>query len=117
MNGPRATGLGLAVLALLVTSLTTAKDDWHKVATLTAGGQAKEVTVNRDARTVRITAESGTVVVNTVVVREGAKTTPHPVTAKLTAKAHHDIDLGTKTRITGLRISDGDKGTYTVSVK
>ena len=28
-----------------------------------------------------------------------------------------DIELGAKVHITGLRISDGDKGTYTVYVK
>jgi hypothetical protein len=114
MSGYRA--LGLAV-CLMLAGITTADDDWTKVATLTAGGKAKEVAVNRDVSTVRFTADSGTVVLNTVVVREGAKATPHRVAIKLNAKDSRDYDLGAKVHVTGLRISDSDKGTYTVYVK
>jgi hypothetical protein len=101
----------------MVAGIAIADDEWHKVATLTAGGKAKEVPVNRDVSSVRFTADSGTVVLNTVVVREGAKATPHRVAIKLTAKNSRDYDLGAKTHVTGFRISDSDKGTYTVYVK
>jgi hypothetical protein len=114
MSGYRVLGL---VVCLMLASIATADDGWHRVATLTADGKAKEVPVNRDVSTLRFTVDRGTVVLNTVVVREGAKTTPYPIAIKLTAKEHRDYDLAAKVHVTGLRISDSDKGTYTVSVK
>jgi hypothetical protein len=114
MSGYRVLGL---VVCLMLASIATTDDGWHKVATLTASGKAKEVPVNRDVSTVRFTVDSGTVVLNTVVVREGAKTTPHRVAIRLTAKDSRDYELGAKVHVTGLRISDSDKGTYTVYVK
>jgi hypothetical protein len=114
MSGYRI--LSLAV-CLMLAGIATASDDWHKLATLTASGKAKEVPVNREVSAVRFTVDSGTVVLNTVVVREGAKATPHRVAIKLNATESRDYDLGAKLHVTGLRISDSDKGTYTVYVK
>ncbi|MCE9614361.1 MAG: hypothetical protein K8T26_08795 [Lentisphaerae bacterium] len=108
---------GIVAALFLVAGMAQAKSDWHKVADLTTGGDAKEVAVNREVSKVRIVSESGTVVINTVVVRVGAQKTPHTVGARLAEKEDREIELGSKQNITGLRISDSGKGTYSVYVK
>jgi len=90
---------------------------FKRVAELTAGGDAKEVAVNERVRTVRIQGVSGTVTVNTLVVRDGAARRSIPVTRRLSAGEHADVELGGRENVSGLRISDGGAGRYQVLIR
>ena len=92
---------------------------YSRVGSYTVGGSAKETGApsSRPIRKVRIVATSGSVIVNTVVVREGGAKTPHTLAVRLAAGESREIDLGSARRVTGLRISDGGKGTYEVQVR
>ena len=92
---------------------------YSRVGSYTAGGSAKETGApsSRPIRKVRIVATSGSVIVNTVVVREGGAKTPHTLAVRLAAGESREIDLGSARNVTGLRISDGGKGTYEVQVR
>ena len=92
---------------------------YSRVGSYTAGGSAKETggPSSRPIRKVRIVATSGSVIVNTVVVREGGAKTPHTLAVRLAAGESREIDLGSARRVTGLRISDGGKGTYEIQVR
>ena len=59
---------------------------------------------------------SGSVAVNTVVVREGAKTTKYPLAVRLPAGETHMVELGGHRKVTGIRVSTGGKGTFDVYV-
>lgn len=104
------------VLFLMVAGAAMARD-WDKVASLNAGGEAKEVVINREISAVRLVWESGIISIQTVVVRQGAEKTPHTVAARLENKAPLEIKLAGKTQVTGFRISDGGRGVYAVYVK
>jgi hypothetical protein len=90
---------------------------FKRVAELTASGDAKEIAVNERVRTVRIYCVSGTVTVNTLVVRDGAARRSIPVTRRLSAGEHADVELGGRENVSGLRISDGGGGRYQVLVR
>jgi hypothetical protein len=107
----------ILVLALVALSATVALADWGTVAEVTAGGEAKELAVNRNIRIVQIECTEGTVIVNTVVIREGASKSPITVARAFTQGQKQDIDLGSERQVTGLRISDGGKGKYKIHAK
>lgn len=108
---------GLCVLVFLCGAVGAWADDWQKVADLTAVGDAKEVAVNKSVAEVKIRCTEGDVIINTVVVREGGKKTPHTLGLRLSKDNEHIINLGAKLNVTGLRISDGARGNYSVYVK
>lgn len=121
MNGMKS-GLVIgacAVVMMLGLMVTTARaeDDWTKIATLTAGGDAKEVSVNKEISQCKIKCTVEPVIINTFVVREGGKKTPIRVAARFTKDQEHVIDLGGKKNVTGFRISDDNRGTYEVFVR
>jgi hypothetical protein len=93
------------------------RGQWHQVASLQAGGNAKEVAVNRQTRRCLLKCVEGIVIVNTVVVREGASRTPHTVARRLNTGEEAVLDLGAKRPVTGLRISDSNRGRYSVYVE
>lgn len=112
-----ARGLALA-LAMTCAGPALAKGDWHALGDFQTGGEAKEVAVNREVSQCAIYVLEGDVIVNTLVVREGGKKTPIPVTVRLAqGQKPYVIPLGAKRLITGFRISDGARGKYCVSVK
>jgi hypothetical protein len=79
-----------------------------------AKGEAKEVKVSQAVRYCRIDVVEGTVIINTIVIREGGKKTPIKVVAKLQKDAKHVVDFGKIHNITGIRISDDSGGKYKV---
>lgn len=85
------------------------------LATLNAGGEAKEVVVNRQISRCYLELVSGTVSINTVVVRP--EKTKLPQTVRLQAGRLHMIDLGGKRAVSGFRISDNGRGVYRVIVQ
>ena len=64
-----------------------------------------------------IASTSGSVAVNTVVLREGGAKTPYPVTVRLEAGQTRTIELGGHRKATGIRVSTGGKGTFDVYVR
>lgn len=104
-------------LALAALCATTAQAGWETVAELTAGGAAKEFALNRTLRTVQIECTAGTVIVNTVTVREGPAKNSVSVGKAFAAGETRNIDLGYERSVTGLRISDGGQGRYKVNVQ
>ena len=93
------------------------KVEWQLVADVTAGGDAKELAVNRPVRVVQIECTEGTVIVNTVWVREGGAKTPITVARRFNQGEKQDIDLGNARQVTGFRISDGGKGKYKIQTQ
>ena len=93
------------------------RGDWQVVAEIPAGGDAKELAVNRSIRVVQIECTAGSVIVNTVVIREGGAKSPITVGRRFNQGERQDIDLGGERQVTGLRISDGGRGNYRVRVQ
>lgn len=106
-----------AFIFAISASFALAGSGWHKVASLDAGGEAKEVAVNRNCSVCLVKVTDGSVIINTVVVREGEKKTPHTVGARIEKGGNQEIGIGSKTYVTGFRISDDGKGHYEVYVK
>lgn len=107
----------LLVLALAATCASTALAGWETVAEAAAGGAAKEFALNRTLRTVQIECTAGTVIVNTVTVREGPAKDTVSVGKAFAAGETRNIDLGYERAVTSLRISDGGQGRYKVNVQ
>jgi hypothetical protein len=90
---------------------------WEDITTIKAGGDAKEIGVNKEIQKLKITCQEKPIIVNTVVMREGAKKTPFSLGKKFTPKEEFVLDLGGKHHVTGFRISDDLKGAYTLKVE
>lgn len=118
-NSGRMMGFVAAILGgvVLCAPDASAKSKYAQVAELTAGGDAKEVAVNKEISKCMIEVIEGSVIINTVVVREGGNKTPITVAARLEKGAKHEIALGGAKMVSGLRISDAGRGTYRVHVK
>ena len=108
--------LGAACVALPLVAAAD-KPDFDRMGEFTAVGEAKEVTIDRKCQDAMIRVMQGTVIVNTFVIREGAKTTPVKIMREMKAGDKHVIPLGERRHITGFRISDGGGGTYRVYVR
>lgn len=107
----------LTVLVALVATGVFADKAGVKVAELTAGGDAKEVAVDQPVSKVVIKCIEGSVIINTVVVRNGGESTPHKVGARINKDEVQQITVGNRVPCTGLRISDDGNGKYVVRVK
>lgn len=82
-----------------------------------AGGAVEApIPTSNTIKQVLIAATSGSVAVNTVVLREGAAKTSYTVSARLAAGETRMIELGGRRQATGLRVSTGGKGTFDVYV-
>lgn len=105
------------VLMALVSTLVWADKAGVHVGTLTAGGDAKEVAVSQPVSKVVIKCTEGSIVINTVAVRDGGNVTKHSVGSRINKDEVQQITVGDKVNCTGLRISDDGRGTYEVRVK
>ncbi len=82
-----------------------------------AGGAIEApIPTSKTIKQVLIAATSGTVAVNTMVLREGAAKTSYTVSARLAAGQTRMIELGGRHQATGIRVSTGGKGTFDVYV-
>ena len=82
-----------------------------------AGGAIEApIPTSKTIKQVLIAATSGSVSVNTMVLREGAAKTSYTVSARLAAGETRMIELGGRHQATGLRVSTGGKGTFDVYV-
>ncbi len=109
--------MGIVALGfVMATAGLVYADHWHKIAALTAGGDAKEVTVDKTISKCIIKCTSGSVIINTLVVREGAKKTPIKVVTTFTEGQDKLIEIGERRMVTGFRISDQGSGTYSITV-
>ena len=82
-----------------------------------AGGAIEApIPTSKTIKQVLIAATSGTVSVNTMVLREGAAKRSYTVSARLEAGQTRTIELGGRHQATGIRVSTGGKGTFDVYV-
>jgi hypothetical protein len=107
----------VAAAVLMGGALAARADDWKGVGEQTAGGEAKELSVDREITKIRIECVEGSVIVNTVVVRKGGQKDPHKLATRIEKGDSREITLESKTKVTGLRISDDGRGRYKVSVR
>ncbi len=109
----------LAMAAMLVLGTTTVLADWHVVADVTATdkSEAREIAVNRAIQTVRFECKSGSVIVMTMWVREGAAKTEYRVARQLAPGEKYDVELGQTRNATAFRISDKGPGRYKIGVR
>ena len=112
----------LAGLVVAGTMTVEAKSSrWHKIASLSANGKdAQEVAIPSDRPSIsviRIVVTEGSVIINTVVVREGAAKDIHTLGKRLNKDEEIKIELDGKKHVSGLRISDDGKGSYKVMVR
>lgn len=92
------------------------KGKWQVVAQQRAAGEAKEISLSGGGYTqCKIQCSSGRVVLNTVVIRRGAK--KQPVTVATAITPGQEVTIPVDRAATGLRISDGGGGIYKVWVK
>ena len=104
-------------LVTLLTASTSFAGDWHKIGIFTANGDAKEMAVNRNCSVCLIKVTDGSVIINTVAVREGDKATHIKVGRRIEKGDQAEVQVGDKLYVTGFRMSDDGKGTYIVYVK
>lgn len=107
----------LMVLVSLLFTGSAWAGGWHKIGTFAASKEAKEMAVNRNVDKLLIKVKEGSVIINTVVVRQGDAKTPHKVGARIEAGRQQELSLGDGTYVNGLRISDDGQGLYDVFVK
>ena len=106
----------ILIAALVTLGALSASAGWKVVAEVTAGGDAKELAVNRTIRTVQIECTDGTVVVNTVVIVKGCQGAHHGCPSFQQGR-QAGLGFGRSRNVTGLRISDSGKGRYKVHAK
>lgn len=114
------TGL-LAAVALAMAGSNAALAEsktWHTVGEFTVNGKdSVELPITRPSVTlIRIVCTDGSVIINTLVVREGGKKTPHTV-GKRIEKDDYEIIRMDETAATGFRISHDGRGSYKVQVR
>lgn len=110
----------LAMAAVLVLGATTGwAGDWHLVTDVAATdkSEAREIAVNRAIQKVRFECKSGSVIVMTMWVREGADKTEYRVARQLAAGEKYDVELGQTRNATAFRISDKGPGQYKIRVR
>ncbi len=109
------------ILVTVITALfalnARAGDDWKTIAELTAGGDAKEVEYSGAISKLKIECTSGSVIINTVVIRKGGDKLPFKVGARIESGKTQLVTVGDQQGVTGLRVSDDGRGTYKVRVR
>ena len=114
---PRLTVLFLLTSILLTPVFdTVAGEKWTPVARLTAGGGVKEVPLQCAAQRCLIRCIDGSIIVNTVVAREGGSSSPFRVGRRFALGEEQIVDFGSVRELTGLRISDDGQGVYEILV-
>jgi len=115
-------GFVQVVLAMLVAVVgvpaALAKDKWHKVAELevtTQGG--REIPVATDISKIRFYVLEGSVIINGFAIRQGNEKTSFTVGRRIEKDRSEDIDVGKKTKVTGLVVSEDGKGKYRIYVQ
>jgi hypothetical protein len=106
-----------AMAAALLVGQSALAAGWHKVGSFQAGGEAKEMGVNRNCEACLIKVVEGSVTINTIVVRGKDAREPVKVEQQIEAGQSREISAGAKGYVTGFRISDAGKGRYDVYVR
>jgi hypothetical protein len=107
-----------AVMAFGTVNARAESKHWHEVASYSVDGKdAVEAGVDRPSVTfIKITCTDGSIVVNTLVVREGGNKKPFTVGKRIEKGDSHVIEIG-ETKATGFRISHDGRGSYVIHVK
>jgi hypothetical protein len=93
-----------------------AGESWERVAQLEAKRGPHEVPVNRDISRCKLVCTEGRVIIDTLVIREGGRTTPMEMVKSLSKGEEAVLDLDGVKHVTGLRISDREGGKFEVYV-
>lgn len=108
----------LFAITLLAVAPASAKPKWKNMGDYTADGNAKEIAINRQVSEIAIDCKEGSIIINTIVVRDGAAKQSYRVGQRFNkGDKTYFIKIGDKRNVSGLRISDGGRGTYRISVK
>ena len=75
-----------------------------------------QIPTKNPIKQILLAGTSGSVAVNTVVVREGSKTTKYPLAVRLPAGETRMVELGGHRKVTGIRVSTGGSGTFDIYV-
>ena len=113
--------MGLCVAVMMAGSNVAMAESkhWHDIDDVNVTKKnAVELPVDRPGVTlIRIVCTDGSVVINTLVVREGAKKTPHPIAKRIDKGDFEVIRIEDDTKVTGFRISHDGRGAYKVQVR
>ena len=83
----------------------------------TSGGTIEaRVPTKNPIKQILLAGTSGSVAINTVVVREGASNSKYPLAVRLPAGETRMVELGAHRKVTGIRVSTGGKGTFDIYV-
>ncbi len=114
----RMIGWVVVMVALSLGGSAMAKDKWHMVGEFDVTSvNAREISVGSDVSKVRFYVVDGGVIINTFVVRQGSTTTSYTVGRKLQKDQSQDVDVGSKSGVTGLRVSEDGRGRYRIYVQ
>ncbi len=114
----KKTSMMLMAVILLGMAPGAFADDWHKVEEISADGKnAREVAVNRRTSAVRIKCIEGSVIINTIVRRDGGNKQSYTVGQRLNKDESRTIEFGDKVNVSGFRISEDGRGRYRIEVK
>ncbi len=108
--------IAFSVLALS-SVIALAGSGWHKVGEFDSGGDGKEVAVDRTCSQCLIKVKEGSVIINTITVREGGNKTPHKIGKRLNKGEDEVVQIGDKIPVKSMRIGDDGRGHYEVYVK
>ena len=114
--------MGVMLFAGLVMSASSQaiaeRKNWHEVGSYSVDGKdAIEVAVDRPSVTlIRIVCTEGSVIINTLVVREGGAKDAHTVGKRIEKDGYEIIEIG-ESKATGFRISHDGRGKYKVQVR
>ncbi len=93
------------------------RHDWRQVARITVQrGNAREIRTQQRASRLLIECSDGSVIVNTVVVREGGRKHTYTIGQRLHKGDRREISFGSM-NVTGIRISEDGRGTYRLLLK
>jgi len=92
--------------------------NWHDLGEYSVDGKdAIEVAVNRPSVTIiRIVCTEGSVIINSLVVREGGAKDAHSIGKRIEKDKYELLEIG-ETKATGFRISHDGRGKYKVQVR
>ena len=109
---------GLFLGSMLTATPAHADGKWKNYGHVTVDKKdAVELGVGQKVSKVRITCTDGSIIINTLVVRQAGAKTPHTVGARIDKGEEQLIEIGKEVMVDGFRISYDGRGSFKVDVK
>ena len=109
---------GLFLGSMLTATPAHADGKWKNYGHVTVDKKdAVELGVGQKVSKVRITCTDGSIIINTLVVRQAGAKTPHTVGARIDKGEEQMIEIGDEVMVDGFRISYDGRGSFKVDVK